>query len=274
MDEQGNGADQAEELYYEATSKLKQGDRGQAMQLLEKALKVHPRHPWANCTYGLLLEEDGLIDRAESHLRRAVTNTDEKDSVILNNLAAFFFRQGHYGDAEKWYLKTLEARDAPIYHWGLAKSLENLGRTDEAVDHYRRSLEIPYNFQRRVNVLGLGQIPTIDGWAIDAIERIAVLARGMAKDLAWYPKWWERAALFVLGLSMIIVAVVLDIGTEASDTLVLTVCGAGTLTVVMAILYPLLGRTSSLRIPGGGRIDFHPRSVLINPDAEAKSVSK
>ena len=98
--------------------------------------------PEALNVFGLVLAEAGMTGRAREILERSI-GIDERNPVARQNLALAAL---HAGD---WPASEIEAREAlalnselPLAWNYLGMSLANQGRVDEALEAWRRSVEV------------------------------------------------------------------------------------------------------------------------------------
>ena len=101
---------------------LKQEDRARAKQKLLLALSEAPNAPFANAAMAYFYETTGEFDRARVYYRNALAIAPKRGAP-LNNYGAFLCRQGHYRQAERYFL--MAANDREYVHTALA--YENAG---------------------------------------------------------------------------------------------------------------------------------------------------
>ena len=121
------------------------GDNGGAEQAFRHALSLDPSLTSALIDYGFLLLADPVDHRPFEaiELWRRAARRDADNDVVLSHLAWTDFRSGRFDHAEA-VLRDIIARnpDLPIPRFVLAELLHSDGRQDEAIRHYRRTLEL------------------------------------------------------------------------------------------------------------------------------------
>jgi len=109
-----------------------------AQDILERALE----HEWSAglvALYGEASGSDALpqIERAEKWLR-----THARDPALLLALGKLCMRQALWGKAQSYIEASLALEPTHDGHMTLAALMERLGKTQEAVRHFRRSAEL------------------------------------------------------------------------------------------------------------------------------------
>lgn len=102
---------------------LHQGNFPEALQHLQRILKLEPAGPerqWALAQSGLVLLAMGHLQEAEASLRQALA-LHPKDSMSLNNLAALLLIAGRSEDAEAHLRRAVDANPKAV------DALKNLG---------------------------------------------------------------------------------------------------------------------------------------------------
>ena len=121
------------------------GDHVAAEQAFRHALSVDPLLASALIDYGFLLLSDPINHRPFEAIEmwRRAARQDPGSDVLRSHLAWTEFRSGRFEQAES-ELREIIARspDLPIPHFVLAELLHSAGRQDEAIRHYRRTLEL------------------------------------------------------------------------------------------------------------------------------------
>lgn len=106
---------------------------------------------------GLVLLEQGKIDEATDHLRRAL----ELSPSVFNlykNLAQALMIKGNYEEALDYYKQglTLAAgKDGEKeFHLGIGNALDKIGKPQEAIEQYKQALAIDPEYEAAYNQLG------------------------------------------------------------------------------------------------------------------------
>ena len=126
-------------------------------------LKDRLRRPARPLLYGVLLSglfllsqrQSGMYTDAETLFRATITNNDDC-LMAHNNLGILLGGTGRTDEALAHYRKALElSPNRADAHYNLGIVLEGLGRTDEALAHYQKALELDTNHAKAHNNLGV-----------------------------------------------------------------------------------------------------------------------
>lgn len=143
------------------------GDRGQALEAYQTALRLYPDYPRRNVgfnnDYGNLLLELGRVEEAVEFLERAAT-LDPQWSIPQYNLGLAYAKQGRYPEAEDAFRRALalNPEDPDIYN-SLSRLLIELGRFEEALAAAEAAIErkpefLWAHFNRAWALEGLGRL--------------------------------------------------------------------------------------------------------------------
>lgn len=131
------------------------GRQNEAGIELRKALQIDPRHARAHLLLGVVLREDGEYKAALDHHEKAV-------NYAPDSARAYFERgvsQNYLGDnpgAEISLKKATELDPRDKLNWyAYGEVLRNMERYKEAIQPYRKSLEIDPNFTKAADKLGV-----------------------------------------------------------------------------------------------------------------------
>lgn len=127
-----------------AAEYLKKGDVQTAMQKVNKALEQDDDLPEAHLVKGMIYARAEEYDEADDYYLRAAS-LGEDEPAILNNVAAYLCRRGHYEDGEEMFLAV--AKMATFGRPAIA--LTNAGMCARRIPeparaerHFRRALEL------------------------------------------------------------------------------------------------------------------------------------
>lgn len=159
------------------------GDHEGAEQAFRHAIELDPLLASALLDYGFLLLADPVDHRPLEaiELWRRAARRDVESDVVRSHLAWTEFRSGRFHQAEA-ALRDIVSRnpELPIPHFVLAELLHSDGRQDEAIRHYRRTLELntwfsPLAYQGLVEAL-------LDLQLDQAAAEVLQQARSMPED--------------------------------------------------------------------------------------------
>ncbi|MEH6607838.1 MAG: tetratricopeptide repeat protein [Halioglobus sp.] len=120
---------------------FQQGKSEEAVVALEKALAVDPKHWKAHNNMALASIDIGEFEVAEAHYRESLAI--EPQPAIYNDLGFVLERQGLPFEAVDMYRKSLELDPGSVTaHYNLAASLARSGEYAEAETQFRAALEI------------------------------------------------------------------------------------------------------------------------------------
>lgn len=165
-----NSAQRAETHYRQAHGALEDGRVSAALDSLDQALKLNPRHDAARQSLVALLVEAGRNDEAMQQLEQGLA-IDPAQPTLAMLLARMQIERGNSGVAT--LLRTLpSASGSGDYHAFLAGALQRDGRHREAVEQYGAALRtVP---EHGVWLMGLGislQAEKRDRDALAAFQR-------------------------------------------------------------------------------------------------------
>jgi protein O-mannosyl-transferase len=96
----------------------------------------------ARCNLGNVLLQNGRVDEAVTHFRKAM-EIQPDDAGIHNNLGNALLRKGQVVEAIGQYEEALRLRpDFAEAHYNLGSVLLQKGRVDEAITHFQKAVEI------------------------------------------------------------------------------------------------------------------------------------
>ena len=119
---------------------FQQGESEQAVASLEKAIEVDPKHWKSHNNLALASVDLGEFEIAEAHYRESLAI--EPQPAIYNDLGFVLERQGLPFEAVEMYRKSLELDpDSTAGHFNLASSLARSGEFAEAEQHFRAVID-------------------------------------------------------------------------------------------------------------------------------------
>jgi protein O-GlcNAc transferase len=116
-----------------------------ADRLLRKVISQDPGRASAHLNLGAVLNTTNKFDEAAKHYRAAL-ELEPNSAVAMCNLGKNFLDQNTLGEAKHWLEAALRANpDYWIALHNLGTCLQREGNTHEAIDTYRRTLEMHDN---------------------------------------------------------------------------------------------------------------------------------
>lgn len=133
-----------EQLFFELAILLeKTGKHDQAMEAMEKVLKIDPDHPEALNFIGYSwADENKNLDKALDYIKRAIAKRPN-NGFIRDSLGWVFFRQGDYKRAIEELKKAvaLEPKDPHIIEH-LGDVFAAIGQKNKAIDAYSKAIPL------------------------------------------------------------------------------------------------------------------------------------
>jgi superkiller protein 3 len=157
---------------------------------LEKALEVDPKHWKAHNNMALASVDIGELELAEAHYRESLAI--EPQPAIYNDLGFVLERQGLPFEAVEMYRKSLELDpDSAAAHFNLAASLTRSGDFVEAEPHFRAALAKDPGTRAYT---GLGIVQWQQGRADEAIESMRAAIEADPDNAAAYDQLGKMLA--------------------------------------------------------------------------------
>lgn len=146
----------SEGYYRLGVAYLTGGDYRRAVVELDKAIELNPNDPSYYNAMGLAYFYDRKVDQAIPHFQKAV-QLDTKLSEAYNNLGAAYVQKRMWQDAITAFTRALAN---PLYatperaYYNLANVYYQMGRVNEAIEEYKKALDIAPDFDAAHNDLG------------------------------------------------------------------------------------------------------------------------
>jgi len=121
-----------------------QGQFQNAASYFEKCLQLNPSFTEARNYLGSVYQELGLLDKAEEEFRKAITDETYKSRELpYYNLARLYLVQGKDEEALQMVEQSIAINSRMVMSLNLKGILlERLGRIKEAIESYRKALQI------------------------------------------------------------------------------------------------------------------------------------
>ncbi len=169
---------------------FQQGKSDEAVVSLEQALAVDPKHAKAHNNMALASIDIGELELAEAHYRESLAI--EPQPAIYNDLGFVLERQGMADEAVENYRKALELDpESASAHFNLGASLTREGEFETAEGHFRAALETKPSSQAHT---GLGVVLRRQGRIDEAITSLNDAIEADVRNAAAYD---QLGTLFV-----------------------------------------------------------------------------
>ena len=157
---------------------FQQGKSKEAVVALEKAIAIDPKHAKAHNNLALAAIDSGEIEVAEAHYRESLAIKPQP--AIYNDLGFVLERQGLTDEAVEAYRKALELDPkSATAHYNLGSSLARQGKYAEAESHLRIALKLSPNAQTHT---GLGIVLSELGRADEAVANLEAAVEADPKN--------------------------------------------------------------------------------------------
>jgi tetratricopeptide (TPR) repeat protein len=115
----------------------------EATTAYREALRLDPKLVKAHAFLGLCLRRQGQLGEAEEHSKRAI-ELDPADSTFPEFLGDLYLERQEYTAAIALYERALAlgASDRPVLHLSLGWAFQEVGRIEDAGDHYKNALRL------------------------------------------------------------------------------------------------------------------------------------
>ena len=135
----------------------------EAVGYYQRVLELEPRNVYAQA--GLIAIMGGADPAAsETRLRQLIAR--EPSAFLYFTLGNLYAGQGQWPGAQQAYFQAYQSQpDNPDYAFNLAVGLEHLGQTRQALDYYRKALDLSFrkgraNFDQNLVIQRVGQLST------------------------------------------------------------------------------------------------------------------
>jgi Flp pilus assembly protein TadD len=109
---------------------------------LQEAVQADPTTVSVRINFGAAKTRSGELREAEGYLRRAL-ELDPRSQAAMSNLAGVCQLTGSVKEALRYQAKIKEFREKnPYHHYDLGMQAFEVGRYEEATEHYRRALKL------------------------------------------------------------------------------------------------------------------------------------
>ena len=128
------------------------GELGEAIELYERSIAVHPTaeaHTYLGWTYSMMDRYDEAIEQCEQAIQ-----IDPTFGNPYNDIGAYLIELGKYDDSIEWLQKALDAEryDYPQFAYlNLGRVYQRLGKAKTALQQYEEALSIDPLYRPAVN---------------------------------------------------------------------------------------------------------------------------
>ncbi|HAB16162.1 MAG TPA: serine/threonine-protein kinase [Verrucomicrobiota bacterium] len=136
--------DSAETWQLVAYIEWNEGQFRQGLADMKRATEKRPAckegHAWAHGGYGYFLQNVGDAQGALEQYRQAKTIINGIDPIILDHFGHTYYMRSNLVEALNYYQASIDQTPTHIGgHWWKARTLEEMGRFDEATEEYEKS---------------------------------------------------------------------------------------------------------------------------------------
>ncbi len=174
--------DQPQALHLLGMAALQDGNPGEAVELLRRAVRSDPHFAVASNDLGNLLAMQGMLAEAVANYRRAIAEAPDF-AEAHNNLANLLQMTGSLEEAVARYRTAIGLRPGYAEAFrNLGSALRRLGRLDEAVTALRTAIEIDPAFTAAISPLAHLSKELCDWRQLDALtaQLIEIVEAGSA----------------------------------------------------------------------------------------------
>ncbi len=165
----------------------------EAIEHYEQARRLRPNNPVTYFNLGNAYQGLGKLKEAMESFQQALA-FDPDFSEAHANLGAGLAGAGRLSEAIEHYERALQLKpDSPDVHYNLANALKEMGRYKEAIEHYKRVLQLKADDPEAHNNLGIALVEA--GRAQEAIEHYK-------RALQIKPDYFEACSNLGIALAM------------------------------------------------------------------------
>jgi len=139
----------------------KEGRVEEAVKYYQRVLELEPRNAYAQAG---LISIMGGSDPASSETRLRQLIARDPSAFLYFTLGNLYADQGQWPGAQQAYFQAFQSQpDNPDYAFNLAVGLEHLGQSRQALDYYRKALDLSFrkgraNFDQNLVIQRVGQL--------------------------------------------------------------------------------------------------------------------
>ena len=119
-------------LFYYSRGQFKEAE-----QLFRRATEIAPGLAKGHMDLGVVLKEQTRFEEAERSLLTALRL--QETSQVLTNLGGLYYQEERFGDAARYFEKSLNAEPSALRYADLGDAYRHLGQSEAAATNYRRA---------------------------------------------------------------------------------------------------------------------------------------
>lgn len=126
----------------------------EAISDFTKSIELDPEHAFPHISRGMLYYQKTQVDEALKDFQ-TYADKEPEDYLGYNNVAFVLFQQGKYEEAEAAWAKATSLEEPDDYVFaGHAVALEQLNRPAEALDMYKKAVQLNRRWKNKLDVVG------------------------------------------------------------------------------------------------------------------------
>ena len=179
------------------------GDADKAVEFCERATLLDPKSAAAFSNLGVALDAKGDYPRAEAAYRHSL-DIDPDNPTTLLNLGTNLIAQNKGSEAAEILERVIKMSDIPLHRKRYGDALAKAGRYDEAIEQYRKALQLNPKYYPAMNEIGWSCIAEYKNnlelddskrdQAIDMWGQSLALQPDQPKIVAAKKEWTDKAA--------------------------------------------------------------------------------
>jgi len=155
--------DQADDIFIEANALRARGELKPALEKYQQVIKLNPAHARAYANMGLIFEDTGNYEMAETLIESSLVFEPE-NAGSYNALGMTYLKQGKITESIESFTKSLDINDSNVNCLvNLGNAYKDAGQMHQALSSYRKALDIGPMAEAHTNILfAMNYLPEFD----------------------------------------------------------------------------------------------------------------